>query len=142
MFLVARRVAQLSQLSHISSVATLAQAISCSNLRMFFLRHKLFWLCLVQVSTTQFCCFPLVLMARVDDVSDRPVPPSPVQLSSSNFGSPNGSALDLERAGSRLSTWEDKNQRDLLTTATFLAKRFQDRKLRPDAYPVSGRYHE
>ena len=64
--------------------------------------------CLVQVFTTQFCCFPLVLMARIDDTSDRPVPPSPVQLSSSNFGFLNGSALDLERTSFRSSKMEDK----------------------------------
>ena len=83
------------------SVAILAQAISCSNVRMIFLRHELFWFCLVQVSTTQFCCFPPFLMARIDDASDRPVPPSPVQLTSSKFGSPNGSVPDVDGMGER-----------------------------------------
>ena len=74
----------------------LAQVISCSNVRMIFLRHELFWFCLVQVFTTQSCCFPPVLMARIDDASDRPVPPSPEQLSPSNLDSPNGSGPDLD----------------------------------------------
>ena len=34
------------------------------------------------MSASQFCCFPPFLLARIDDASDRPVPPSPVQLSS------------------------------------------------------------
>ena len=44
--------------------AILAQAISCSNVRMIFLRHELFWFCLVQVSTTQFCWCPLAFITR------------------------------------------------------------------------------
>ena len=66
-----------------------------------FLAHELFWFCLVQVSTTQVCCFPPVCMAPIDDASDRPVPPSPVQLSSSNFGSPNGSGPDIDGSATR-----------------------------------------
>ena len=62
---------------HTSSVAILAQAISCSNVRMNFLRHELFWFCLVQVSTTQCCCFQPVLNARVDDGLDVPIFPIP-----------------------------------------------------------------
>ena len=45
------------------------------------------------VSTTQFCGFPPVLMARASDGTDVPVFPLPV--SSSNMGSPNGSLPDL-----------------------------------------------
>ena len=63
-------VTNLMKGSSVESVAILAQASSCSNVRAIFLRHKLFWFCLVQVSTTQFRCFPLVLVARVDDASD------------------------------------------------------------------------
>ena len=47
----------------------------------------------LQVSTTQFCGFPPVLMARASDGTDVPVSPLPV--SSSNMGSPNGSLPDL-----------------------------------------------
>ena len=46
------------------SVAILAQAISCLNVRGVFPVHELFLFCLVQVSTTQFCCFSFFLMAR------------------------------------------------------------------------------
>ena len=48
------------------------------------------------MSTTQFCCFPPALVARVDDASDRPVPVSPVPITSSNWGSLNGSGADVE----------------------------------------------
>ena len=46
--------------SQSSSVAILAQAISCSDVRGVSPVHKRFWFCLVQVSTTQFCGCPLV----------------------------------------------------------------------------------
>ena len=75
---------------------------------MLFLRHELFWFCLVQVSTTTFRCFPPVFMPRVDDASDRPVPPSPVQLSSSNFGSLNGSGPDIDGLATRPGTSSDE----------------------------------
>ena len=45
-----------------NSVAILAQATSSSNLHGVFPVHEPFWFCLVQVSTTQFCSFSLVLM--------------------------------------------------------------------------------
>ena len=93
------------------SVVILAQAISCSNVRGFFPVHELFWLCLVQVSTTQFCSFSFFLMARASDGTDVPV--SPVPASSSNMGSPDGSLPDL-----------------LLMQSI--------RKLRPDAFSDSG----
>ena len=51
----------------IRSVAILAQAISCPNVGGVFPVHELFWFCLVQVSTTQFCSFSPVLMASVED---------------------------------------------------------------------------
>ena len=88
------------------SVAIMAQTISCSSVRMILLRHELFWFCLVQVSTTQFCCFPPLLMASVGDGTDVPITSLPA--TSSNFGSPNGSAPDLERTSIRRSTMEDK----------------------------------
>ena len=47
-------------------VAILAQVISCRNVRCVFPVNGRFWFCLVQVSTTQFCSFSLVLMASVD----------------------------------------------------------------------------
>ena len=65
-----------------------AQAISCSNVRGVFPVHEHFWFYLVQVSTTQFCSFPPVLM--VDDGSEVPVSPKPG--TSSNHGSPHGSS--------------------------------------------------
>ena len=74
-------------------------AISCSNVHDVFPVHERFWFCLVQVSTTQFCCFPPVLMARASDGTD--VPESPLPASSSIIGSPNGSLLDLEGTGYR-----------------------------------------
>ena len=52
---------------------------------MIFLRHELFWFCLVQVSTTQFCSFPAFLMAPVSDGTNVPISPAPA--SSSKFGS-------------------------------------------------------
>ena len=88
------------------SVAILAQAISCSNVRCVFPVHERFWFCLVQVGTTQFCSFPSFLMARASDGTDVPV--SPVAASSSNMGSPNGSLPDFEGTGYRASTMEEK----------------------------------
>ena len=88
------------------SVAIVAQATSCSNVRGVFPEHELFWFCLVQVSTTQFCSFSPVLMARVSDGTDVPV--SPLPASSSNVASPNGSLPDLEGTGYRACTMEEK----------------------------------
>ena len=69
---------------------------------MIFLRHELFWFCLVQVSATQFVFFfPPASMAHIDDASDRPVPESPVQFTTSNVGSPDGSGSDLDGMGTR-----------------------------------------
>ena len=86
------------------SVAVLAQAISCSNVRMIFLRHELFWFCLVQVFSTQFCWFPpsfLVIARPVAGADHANVPNSPLQDLSSNFGSLDGSLPDFERVGAR-----------------------------------------
>ena len=88
-------------------VAILAQAISCSNVRGDYPVHELFWFCLVQVSTAQFCSFSSFLMSRASDGTDVPV--SPVPASSSNMGSPNGSLPDLDGVGGRsTSTMEEK----------------------------------
>ena len=76
---------------------------------MFFLRH---WFCLVQVSATQFCWFPTVLMARVVDGSNVPI--SPLPATSSNFGSPDGSGPDLDGVGHRSYDAQFKELRDLL----------------------------
>ena len=46
--------------------------------------------------TTQFCCFSIASLARIDDASNRPT-----QVTSSNLGSPNGSGSDLDGLGSR-----------------------------------------
>ena len=83
-----------------------SRAISCSNVHGVFPVHERFWFCLVQVSTTQFCCFPPVLFARASDGTDVSV--SPLPTSSSNMGSPNGSLPDLEGTGYRASTMEEK----------------------------------
>ena len=57
-----------------SSEAILAQAMSCSSVRMVFLHHKFPWLCLVQLSTTLFLCFSIALMSLPrmhDDATDK-----------------------------------------------------------------------
>ena len=87
-------------------ISLLAQAISCSNVRGVFPVHELFWFCLVQVSTTQFCSFPSFLMARVNDGTRVPISLAPA--SSSNMGSLDGSLPDLEGTGFRASTMEEK----------------------------------
>ena len=63
--------------------------------------HRFPYDLLFQVSATQFCCFPLASMAHIDDASDRPVPKSPVQFTSSTCGSLNGSGSDLDGMGTR-----------------------------------------
>ena len=83
-----------------------SRAISCSNVHGVFPVHERFWFCFEQVSTTQFCCFPPVPMARASDGTDVPV--SPLPASSSKMGSLNGSFLDLEGTGYRASTMEKK----------------------------------
>ena len=70
-----------------SSVATLAQAISCSNVHDVRPVHEHLWFCFVQVCTTQFCSFTSFVMARASDGTDMPV--SPLPASSSHIGSPN-----------------------------------------------------
>ena len=91
------------------SVAILAQASSCSKRAQWFSVHEVFWFCLVQVSTTQFCSFPPVLMACFDDGSEVPISPEPG--TSSNHGSPDGPTPDPEGSGPRPSTMgEETNE--------------------------------
>ena len=56
------------------------------------------------MSTTQFC-----------DASDRPVPTSPVQLISSNFGSLDGSGPDVDDVVTRLGTTSDEKLDTILS---------------------------
>ena len=69
---------------------------------MIFLSHELFWFCLVQVCTTQFCWFPPAFMSNArpfDDAEHAVVLNSQLQDLSSNFGSLDGHVSDLERVG-------------------------------------------
>ena len=86
-----------------------SRAISCSNVHGVFPVHERFWFCLVQVSTTQFCCFPPVLMARASDGTDVLVPPLPA--SSSNMGSPSGSLPELGGTRHRATTMRRNSKR-------------------------------
>ena len=79
------------------SVAILAQEPFPVRTCTVFFRSRAFWFCLVQVSTTPFCCFLPLPMARVSDGTNVPI--SPAQASSSNLGSLNGSLPDLEGVG-------------------------------------------
>ena len=47
-------------------------------------------------------------MEHIDDASDRPVPESPVQFTTSSFGFPDGSGSDLDGMGTRLGITEDE----------------------------------
>ena len=101
-----------------------SRAISCSNVHgVFFPVHERFWFCLVQVSTTQFCCFPPILFARASDGTDVPV--SPLPTSSSNMGSPNGSLPDLEGTVEVSYTtphiYEQKTAQTMATSRTCLS---------------------
>ena len=87
------------------AVATLAPAISFSNVRKDSLRHELSWLCLVQQSTNLFCVFPSPL---------KPVPDSPVPTSSTNVGSPDGSVPGLHGIGARSNSTVDEQFYDIL----------------------------
>ena len=100
------------------SLAILAQAISCSNVRGVFPVHERFWFCLVQASTTQFCSFPSFLMARARDGTNVPI--SPEQASSWNSESPNGSLPDLEGTGFRASTMDEKINEICLQLPLFM----------------------
>ena len=135
----------------VTSVVLVAQAISCSTVRGVFPVHELFWFCLVQVSTTQFCSFSSFLMARVSDGTD--VPESSVPASFSNMGSPNGSLLDLEGVGGQPSSTMEENFEAMLTKrlAQFEAHSaalasiptlVQGLKQYLVAYTISGVYHK
>ena len=78
---------------------------------------ELFWFCLLQVSTTQFCSFPLVLMAGVDDVSEVLI--SSELGISSNHGSPNGSGPDLDGIRPSSIDTQYKELRDMLLPLTL-----------------------
>ena len=112
-------------------VAILAQANSCSIVSTIFLRHELFWLSLVQVSTTQFYCFPIASMARVDRASDKPVPKSPVQATSSNFGSPDGSGRVLDGMGGRTLEEQFRALRDMLGPLVWNVANYKGHTSRP-----------
>ena len=77
------------------SVAILAQETLLVRTCSVFPVHEHFSFCLVQVSRTQLCRFPPVLMARARDGTDVPV--SPLPASSSNMGSTYGSFPDTTR---------------------------------------------
>ena len=66
---------------------------------MVFSRSRAFLVCFGQVFVTQFCSFPLVLMARVDDGTDVLI--SLMPGTSSNSGSPDVSGTDLDEMGHR-----------------------------------------
>ena len=57
----------------------------------------------------------LMSQSRVVDASDRPVPNSPVQFTSSNFGFPNGSGSDLDGIGTRPGITADEKLDALLS---------------------------
>ena len=135
----------------VTSVALVAQAISCSTVRGIFPVHELFWFCLVQVSTNQLRSFSSFPMARVSDGTDVPV--SSVPDSSSNMGSPNGSLLDLEGVGGHTTSTMEENFEAMLTKrlAQFEAHSaalasiptfVQGLKQYLVAYTISGVYHK
>ena len=116
-----RQISSTTNILKALSVAILAQAISCSTVCGGFPVHELFWFCLVQVSTTQCCSFPPVLMASIHDGSDVSI--SPVLGTSSNYGSPYGSGPDLDGMGHRSIDAQFKELRDILLP---LARGFAD----------------
>ena len=89
--------------------------------------HRIPFDLLIQVSATQlsmFLCIPSVFMANdrtCEDAVDTSLLGSPTPLFS-NFGSPNGSAADVERTGIRTSTCEDKIYEIHLQLPLFLQK--------------------
>ena len=74
------------------SAAILAQAISCSNMRITLLHHELFLFCLVQVSATQICCFPPAFMMQ----STQMCPIHQYKTFFQTLLSPDGSVPDLD----------------------------------------------
>ena len=49
--------------------STLKPPVSCSNVHGVFPVHKFSWFCLVQVFTTQFCCFSFLLLSTIEGVN-------------------------------------------------------------------------
>ena len=109
--------------------------------------HRFLCDLLSQVYATQlslFLCIPCVFMANartIEDALRTSLLASSTSVLSSNVGSPDVPSSDLEITDSRSSTWEE-NHRNLLTTATILAKRVQNRKLPPWAFPVNGHHYD
>ena len=131
-----------SKLHRWRSVAILAQAISCSNVRCVFPVHELFWFCLVQVSTTQFCSFSAISHATCER-RNRCAKISGACFLCSNMGSPCGSLPDVEGTWevTRTSAMEENSKRNMHTNlkiAATHAEYIHIRKLRPDAFPDSG----
>ena len=94
--------------SHFGSSHFLLEHALCFSCFTSFL-----WFCRVQVSTTQFCSFPPVLMANVDDGWEVRISPEPD--TSLNHGSPQGSGPDLDGMGHRSSfDAQFKELRDIL----------------------------
>ena len=58
-------------------------------------------LCLHIFAFNRSLSLGLMSQSRVVDASDRVVPNTPVQFTSSNFGSPDGSGSDLDGMGTR-----------------------------------------
>ena len=103
--------------SHVS-VAILAQEKFLFERARSFSCSRAFWFCLVQVSTTQFCCLLPLPMARVSDGTNVPISSAPA--SSSNLGSPDGSLPNLEGPGFRASTMEEKINEIYLQLPLFM----------------------
>ena len=121
------------------SVAILAQAVSCSNVRGVVPVHELFWFVLSKCLQPCFCSFPSFLMARVSDGTDVPVSPTPA--SSSEMRSPCGSLPDLDGTGFRACTMEETINETFIQIAKvphLMQSFFQVGKLRPDAFLDSG----
>ena len=112
------------------AVATLAQAISFSNVRKDFLRHELSWLCLVHLSTNMFCVFPS---------PRKPVPDSPVPTSSTNVDPPDGSVPDFHGIGARSSSTVDEQFYDILTRFAQLDSHLAQPRVSRSGCPKSMR---
>ena len=90
-----------------------SRATSCSNVRGDFPVHERFWLCLVQVSTAQFCSFSSFLMSRMSDGANVPISSAPA--SSSNLRSSDSSGSDLNGTGTRPGITTDEKLDALLS---------------------------
>ena len=99
-----------------ASVAILAHAISCSNVRMVFLRHELFWSECLQPSSG-LCHLFSWLTRQFDDAVHTSVPGSPDL--SSNFGSPDVSAPDLEKKTPVPAHWMRKSTKSSYNSRSY-----------------------